>query len=666
MNELDRSIEQSRKSRFIYTLLVGCLLCVGLFVYLIWLFLAKGYAVQIMPEEAQSSAFVRVVEGQGVYVGGALYTLSDNTKVHVGAKDFETQTLSIDPDTASIVHVTLTPSPGVLSARTEPSDKQTQWFVDGQLVHVGETLEHPIPPGEYSIQIKNKFYQPIEDTVSLKRNQTLEKVWALDNVNGQMSINTVPTNAEVFVNEQSVGRSPVNLSRSSGVYRIKVVAQGYEPTEETAEITYDTPHIERDYRLEPRKGAITLQLSPADGELIVDGVGVDRISTVGEVVVPVTANTPHSLTYSKPGYFSYQKTVKLSPGENKTVSISLKREFGIVQVKATQGTTIFINDQPVGKTTFTKKLPAIGHKLKFVLPGYRTQTKIITPSSRSTRVFDIKMLTEFEARRQEGKPLYISTLGIAMQRFRPDAYTMGSPPNQKGRKRNEFPVKVDFSRSILVSKHEITEAQYAAFDKTKANTSLPVTDISWQAAAAYCNWLSEKEGLPVFYTIMNNRVVGFNPASKGYRLLTEAEWEWLAAKAKRSAKTIYVWGSNDRIPKKAGNFADKTLGASATFYFKQYDDGFSGKAPVGSFKADRLGLFDLAGNVSEWVHDRYTNTPPDVVNVQQDYTGASRGVDYIYKGASYKSGRLSELRAAFREASKNGGPTIGFRIARYL
>lgn len=666
MNELDKSIEQARQKRFIYTIVIGGLLLAGLVVYAIWLFLAKGYVINVKPEEAQPNVFVHVTEGQGLYLGGVLYTFSDKTRIEVGAKDFESQTLFVDPSTESTISVTLKPSPGVLSARTEPSDQHTQWFIDSKLVHVGEVLEHRAPPGDYTVGVNNKYYQPLQETVSLQRNQVLEKVWPLKKVEGEIVINTTPDNAQVSIDGSPIGSSPLSLQRSSGAYRIVVSAKGYELIEDTVDITNETPQVKRNYLLEPKKGSISLSLSPQGGELIVGGTAINNISRTGEVTVPVVANTSHILSYNKPGYFAYEQRIKLSPGETKQLTIALKKEFGTVNINATPGTAILVDGKPAGKTALKTRLPAVKHKLEFVLPGHRTQIKYVTPSSRSDKNINIRMLTEYDARRKEGKPLFISTLGISMQEVRPSAFVMGSPPNQRGRRRNEFPVQVDFTRNILVGHHEITEAQYAAFDATKPNTSLPVTNISWSDAVRYCNWLSEKEGLPPFYKINNGRVIGFNVKSKGYRLLTEAEWEWLASKAQRSSKTVYVWGNNERIPKKAGNFADKSLASGATFYFRDYDDGFSGKAPVGSFKADRVGLFDLAGNVSEWVHDRYTNTPPDISVVKKDYTGASRGVDRVYKGGNYKSGRQSELRGAFREGSKNGSPVIGFRIARYL
>jgi formylglycine-generating enzyme required for sulfatase activity len=665
MNPLDSTIQSARKKRFIQYVVIGGILFFSLLVYVTWLFLAKGYVLQVMPEEAQKSAFASVKKGQGIYLAGVLYRLSEQVTVEVGAEDFETQTLTINAASESTIPVTLIPSPATLMGRTQPSDPNTTWHINGKLVHKGETLEYKLPPGDHQVLINNKFYAVIQDTVTVQRNQSIEKEWTLKTITGQLQIDTQPSNANVMIDAESLGTSPLVFERPAGRYRIQVSAEGYQAITEEVEIHNDALDIQRNYRLLPKQGFLSLSLSPTEGELMLDGVIIKNVESNDRATLSINANQRYTLRYNKAGYLAYSTNIIVSPEETKAITIALKPEFGKVNINTSPTASIVLNGKAVGRGAYTAQLPAVRQQLEFILAGYRTQALTITPSSQAPKNINIKLLTEFEARRKEGKPLFVSTLGIALLPIKPERFVMGSPANEVGRKRNEFQIEVDFTRGIWVSRHEITEAQYAAFDSSKAKSALPVSDISWLDAVNYCNWLSEREGLPVFYTITNGRVASINKQSPGYRLLTEAEWEWLAKKAKRSTPTVYVWGDSDRLPKEAGNFADKTLSASATFYLKDYSDGFAGKAPVGSFAADRVGLYDLAGNVSEWVHDTYTNTPPSLTGVLQDYMGATKGVGNIYKGANYTSGRLADLRGAFRETEKGRAPTIGFRIARY-
>jgi formylglycine-generating enzyme required for sulfatase activity len=662
MNEFDQTIQNARKKRFLQYSIIGILVAIGVFVYLSWLFLAKGYVITILPEEAQASATVNVRQGQGFYISDVLYLLTAQATVDVSADGFETETLRITDASETKISVTLTPSPGELIATTQPRLPEIEWFINNALVHIGETLEQPLPPGEHTLLIRHKYYQPIEETFFIERQQQQEKNWELTPVNGQLIMDSSPIPANVIINGEDMGKTPINMEKPAGAYTIKISAEGYDTIEEQAEITYSQPQIKRQYQLALRKGSLSLTLSPIGGELFVDGVLVKTNNTSTNTIA-LSANQVHRIRYQLAGYANYQEQVKVAPDENKALSISLQKTFGTITVSTTPAATISLNGTIVGTSSFQKKLSTVPQQFTFSRDGYRTQIKTITPAAKQNKTINIRLLSEFDARRKEGKPLFVSTLGIKLQPVTLNRFTMGSPPNEKGRQRNEFPITVDFSRRIWVSQHEITEAQYTAFNSSKPNTALPVSDVTWTDAVRYCNWLSEQEGLPAFYKIQSGRVTGFDAASTGYRLLTEAEWEWLAKKAKRSVSTMYIWGDSERIPKKAGNIADKSL-SSATFYIRDYSDGFSGKSPVGSFKADRSGLYDLFGNVSEWVHDNYTNTPPSKSQFV-DYMGATRGVGHIVKGANYSSGRFAEFRGAYKQVSESKGPAIGFRIARY-
>jgi formylglycine-generating enzyme required for sulfatase activity len=172
--------------------------------------------------------------------------------------------------------------------------------------------------------------------------------------------------------------------------------------------------------------------------------------------------------------------------------------------------------------------------------------------------------------------------------------------------------------------------------------------------------------LQPFYKFSGNRFAGFNPSANGYRLLSEAEWEWLARKAGRSEQTRFPWGDQPVIPTGAGNISDESARGKARFYVPDYDDGFAGMAPVGSFDADQAGLNDLFGNVSEWVNDYYSLAPPAAGETLENPLGAPSGDKHVIKGSNWQSGTLTELRPSYRDAGGEGRKNLGFRIGRYL
>jgi heme-degrading monooxygenase HmoA len=130
----------------------------------------------------------------------------------------------------------------------------------------------------------------------------------------------------------------------------------------------------------------------------------------------------------------------------------------------------------------------------------------------------------------------------------------------------------------------------------------PVCGVSWDDAQAFCKWLTEKE-----------RREGKLQAGQSYRLPTDLEWskvvrlpaETGSTPAERSGEIadVYPWGTEWPPPKEAGNYAGEEAGLGRKI--EGYNDGHTRTSPVGSFKANRYGLYDMGGNVWEWCEDLY-------------------------------------------------------------
>ena len=253
--------------------------------------------------------------------------------------------------------------------------------------------------------------------------------------------------------------------------------------------------------------------------------------------------------------------------------------------------------------------------------------------------------------------------------FKPSAFEMGAPRHEQGQRANEFQRSIKLTKPFYVSTHEISVGQFGQFDLDYANaqnSNDPITSVDWIAAAEFCNWLSQEEGLEQFYKLTASGYRGVNQGADGYRLLTEPEWEWLARRASKSVQTIFPWGDTSVVPPMTGNIADESARGIARFFVPNYTDGYAKVAPIGSFPAEPTGLFDLTGNVSEWVHDYYSLQPPAANSIEVDPLGPTYGDTHVVKGSNWQSGTRTTLRAAYREGVAGVREDIGFRIGRYL
>jgi len=221
-------------------------------------------------------------------------------------------------------------------------------------------------------------------------------------------------------------------------------------------------------------------------------------------------------------------------------------------------------------------------------------------------------------------------------------FTMGSPATEQGRYDNEGPQhEVTIAKSFAVSKFDVTFADWDACvsvggcpqvtDSGWGRDTRPVINVSWDDAQTYVAWLSKMTGQP-------------------YRLLTEAEWEYAA---RAGTTTPYYWG--DEIGK--GN-ADCN-GCGSQWDAKQ-------TSPVGSFAANQFGLYDMAGNVFQWVQDCYHPDYNGAPTNGSAWTSGDCSNRVVHGGSWYTVPR--NLRTALRswDITDYRNNDLGFRVGRTL
>lgn len=663
MSQFERGLAEAKKrQRRLFLIVSGCVVAAA-FGLVVFFFSAGGTRIVINPSVAQDTAEVSVSHGLGFAFERTIYSLSSAISLQVAAPGFKTAERQLTPvELSENVVVTLVPLPATLSATTKPSLENTRWLINGDLVHVGSDLEHELEPGTYTLGIDNPYYQPIDQEFTGKRGETTEITQTLIPVDGRIQVSTVPDTASISINGIEVGTGFYDGAQPGGQYQIEIKMPGFNTTEDSFELTNTAQSVERNYRLRPVSARLRVLAEPKGGELLLNGKAITNGKTYD-----VDSATLHEIVYFNPGYQSRKVSVTLKPEESETVRIFLEEDIGKVDIKSSPTADIYIHDQKVGETPATLKLPAIPIDIELRKDGYRTVSKRVTPTSARTIIFAERLQTELALRLAESPPVYKNRVGMTMKRFKPGAIKMGAPRSQQGQRANEFQKQVTLTKMFYAGMHEVTNGQYRRYRKShRGQDRMPIVGISWIDAAKFSNWLSAGEKLKPFYRIDNNRLVGVNENADGYRLLTEAEWEWLARKSGKNTQTVFPWGDKAVVPSKVGNIADEAANGITKFYVPNYVDGFSKLAPVGSFAAEPSGLFDLTGNVREWVHDRYALTPPTRGQTFTDPLGADFGDSNVVKGSSWRSGTRSLLRAAYRSGVSAPADDLGFRVGRYL
>jgi formylglycine-generating enzyme required for sulfatase activity len=248
---------------------------------------------------------------------------------------------------------------------------------------------------------------------------------------------------------------------------------------------------------------------------------------------------------------------------------------------------------------------------------------------------------------------------------------------------SEKPVHEVRLNDFYIGKYEVTFEEFDAFcnatkrqkpdDRGWGRGRRPVINVSWYDAVEYCNWLSEKEGLQKVYTINKDQkdpnntnsfddlkwTISINWKANGYRLPSEAEWEYAARQG--GQKVRFGNGKDIADPEEINYHGGED-------YKKNYSKTgvYRGETvPVGSLKSpNSLGLHDMSGNVWEWCWDWYDGdyyaaSPPN------DPKGPDTGSSRVGRGGSW-FGSPRSVRAALRVHDSPGGSgdNVGFRLAR--
>ena len=530
-----------------------------------------------------------------------------------------------------------------------------------------------VEPGDHQMTISKERYLDYSETISIEGRSveqryqaSLEPAWAT------VSLSTAPAGAEVLVDGEIIGATPINAEILQGRRDVTLKLSGHKAWQDDFDVIAGEDFSIPTVQLEPADGLVFIRSNPSAASLTIGG----DYKGLTPLEVALAPGQNHELTFFKNGYHSKKTIVRTRPNQERELNLELDPVLASVSVIAEPvDAELYVNGEFRGLANQSIELMAARQQIEIRKAGYVPYTTEFTSRPGLDQMIRVTLKSLEQARQEQIKPVIATAAGQTLKLFYPGAFTMGASRREAGRRPNENLRDIQLERPFYISYREVSNSEYRLFDSehssgtvsgvTLDNEAQPVVRVSWHQGALYCNWLSEQEALPPFYQVNEqDEVVGFNPQSSGYRLPSEAEWSWVA-RTEGSGNTLrYPWGDQLPPPENAGNFADVTARQYLGEIMFDYDDGYFATAPIGSFTPNQREILDMAGNVAEWVHDFYGAVGS--LGVEVDPLGPEDGQFHTIRGSSWAHGSITEIRLSFRDFGIEPRDDIGFRIARYL
>jgi formylglycine-generating enzyme required for sulfatase activity len=581
------------------------------------------------------------------------------------------QNIQVDESPSRTIIIEMRKLPGQLTVSTDPVVEAMVTVNEDKL---GRAPYGPVElePGTHMVTITADRFLPYQQALTvpgLGLHQLLDvqlvPQWA------DVEVTSNPSGAAVFQGTTQIGETPMSLELLEGTHSLSLFKDGFKAWDGTVITAANVDQTLPTVQLEPANAQLQVNSIPRGANVTVNG----RYRGQTPTLIPLSPDVNYEIGLTKAGYSSATRRIRLPAAETQEITVDLTARFGEVIVAALPGdATVYVDGQARGTGTVTLRLSSAPHQLEVKRDGYESFSRGITPRPGYPQTVEVRLLSDTELAARGTANSYTNSQGQVMRRVEPGEFTMGTSRREQGRRANEVIIPIRLTRPYSIGTKEVTNREFRRFrvnhdSRGDIHASLagdlnPVVNVSWEDAVEYCNWLSSQEGLTPAYEQVFQRWQPIEPTPDGYRLPTEAEWVWAIRYQGRPTALTFPWGARMPPKRDAGNFADKAGNALVPSVLPGYDDGFASTAPVGTFAANILGIFDGGGNVAEWVQDYYSVPTPGLTEPVEDFRGPPRGSNRVIRGSSWIHAGVLELRLGYRSFGNNALPDVGFRIAR--
>ncbi len=476
--------------------------------------------------------------------------------------------------------------------------------------------------GTHNARVMLPGYDPLDVPLKIAADtETKPRAISLRRSLGSVHVASQPPGCEFEIRSGADivknGKTPADFSDlPTGAYEIVMRHDGVEKRAAVEVASGETAAAS----LQFSSGKFLISSSPQGAEIFADGKSAGTAPC--EIAI---AEGEHKLTARYRGWPAQERTVRAEAGTEAGVAFAFP--FGRVKItSAPAQASVIFEGKEIGLTPLlVDDLEPGERKYSLRLAGYRNAEAVASVKAGEQAFVGVR----FE-RRPVPHPgeKWENSLGM---RFVPVGNVLVAVWPVRVRDFQAFCEATGFVRAPLEFPQEDTH---------------PAVNVNWEDARAFCQWLTERE-------IKSDQLV----EGQIYRLPTDAEWSAAAGIVGEGGTTPqerdggvrdFAWGRAWPPPPRSGNFADASRKRPP--FIAGYNDGFPQTSPVGSFAANKAGLFDMSGNVWQWVEDIYSSSP------QHREWRALRG-------GSWATSKQEYLRLGYREVAdlKQRDVTYGFR-----
>ena len=425
--------------------------------------------------------------------------------------------------------------PDLLDIKSSPVD-QASVSIDGEPIGQTPMSGIELQAGEHSVELTAPRYQAYSEVLSVAGGgHSIELVTVLIPAWSDVAIDSIPGGAVISVDGEEAGQTPATLEIMQGRREIRLTLPGYKAWQSRLEVPANDALTVPPVELQVADGRLVINTRPGNANILIDG----QFAGQSRLEINLEPGKSYRIEAHKTGYRDAGKTVTITSGQEQAITLNLQADLGEVAIQMQpEDATISINGRETELVNGKIQLPAVPQQITISKPGYVSWQTTVTPKPGFTQQIDARLKTEEQAKWEAVKPQLVTSAGQTLKLIRPGRFTMGASRREAGRRANEGLREVELTHPYYLATREVTNAQYRLFkadhssgraDRHSLNgDDQPVVNITWEDAARYCNWLSERDGLNPSYRFSGDELQEFDAQANGYRLPTEAEWAWAA------------------------------------------------------------------------------------------------------------------------------------------